>query len=241
MKSLLESTNRKSDLECISDDLTSLLQSISTTKTIDARTFLFQEGEEAHELYVIQHGLIQISKLTQEGNELNLRTCQEGDIVGELTLFTDEAKYMLNAYALKKCKILIIQKDQLEKELLSNSRLTFEFMKWMTNLLRINQSKIKDLVMNGKKGALYSTLIRFSNSYGIQQKDGRLIDMHLTNQEIAKFCAATRESINRMLNDLKKKGIIQITKESKILIKDIHYLRTEIGCDHCPIDICVID
>ena len=28
------------------------------------------------------------------------------------------------------------------------------------------QTKFRDLVLNGKKGALYSTLIRMTNSYG---------------------------------------------------------------------------
>ena len=43
------------------------------------------------------------------------------------------------------------------------------------------------------KGALYSTLIRLANSYGITRSDGILINIVLTNQDLAKFCAAARE------------------------------------------------
>lgn len=38
-----------------------------------------------------------------------------------------------------------------------------------------------------QKGALYSTLIRLSNSYGVERSDGILINIVLTNQDLAKF------------------------------------------------------
>lgn len=232
---------RKRDMELISDDLTSLLKSISTPKRVEAKNFLFQEGDDAHELYVIQSGLFQISKLTSDGQELNMRICKTNDIIGELTIFSEGAKYMLSALALENSEILVINKELLEEELLKNANLTFEFMKWLSNHMRIIQSKIRDLVMNGKKGALYSTLIRLYNSYGIEVKDGTLINVHLTNQELAKFCAATRESVNRMLGDLKKKNIIRKDSGGKIIIQDVDYLREQNGCDYCPIEICSIE
>ena len=60
----------------------------------------------------------------------------------------------------------IIKKDVLEKEIFQNSALAYEFMKWMSDHFRKTQTKFRDLVLNGKKGALYSTLIRMTNSYG---------------------------------------------------------------------------
>ena len=51
----------------------------------------------ANELYLIISGKVQISKITSEGRELTLRIGGENDICGELTLFTDAPKYLLNA------------------------------------------------------------------------------------------------------------------------------------------------
>ncbi|WP_243292545.1 Crp/Fnr family transcriptional regulator [Bacillus sp. FJAT-47783] len=232
---------RQSDIELISEELKNLLMSISTLRKVKVHSYLFQEGADAYELYLIKSGLFQISKLTMEGRELNLRICKENDIIGELTLFSTDAKYMLSALALSDSEVLVIKKDHLEAELLKNTSLTFEFMRWISDHLRKNQSKIRDLVMNGKKGALYSTLIRFTNSYGVRTEEGILIDIHLTNQEFANFCAATRESVNRMLSELKKKEIISTTTDGKLIVKDLQYLRDEIGCENCSISICNID
>ncbi|KQL42347.1 Crp/Fnr family transcriptional regulator [Bacillus sp. FJAT-25509] len=236
-----KNNNRKSDLSIVSKDLASLLQSIGSTRSVKKGTFLFQEGEDATELYLIKSGMIQISKLTLNGDELNLRICKKDDLIGELTLFSENANYMLSAYALEESEVQVIPKDILEKKLINHAPLTFEFMKWISTHLRKNQSKIRDLVLSGKKGALYSTLIRISNSYGEIIENGILLNIHLTNQELAKFCAATRESVNRMLSDLRKKDVISYSPDGKIIIKDLQFLKNEIGCDNCPKDICNID
>ncbi|MFD1848494.1 Crp/Fnr family transcriptional regulator [Oceanobacillus bengalensis] len=225
----------------ISKELRALLDSISTVKSIEKDTFVFHEGAAAEEIYIIKQGLVQISKLTADGKEMILRVCKNNDIIGELTLFSDHPKYLLSAKVLESGEIFVINKNKLEKELMTNSVLTFEFMKWTSNHMRKFQTKIRDLLLNGKKGAVYSTLIRLSNSYGITQENGILIDLTLTNQELANFCAATRESVNRILVQLRKLDIITIDKTGRIFIKDIGYLRDEIGCENCPIEVCNIN
>ncbi|MCT2535889.1 Crp/Fnr family transcriptional regulator [Aquibacillus koreensis] len=236
---LQKQRNKKSDL--ISNELRDLLKSIGVTKKMHKNRYLFREGTEAHEIYLIQSGIVQIGKLTAEGKELTLRICKADDIVGELTLFCDDPKYMLSSKIIEAGEVLVISKDRLEQELMYNPSLTFEFMKWTSNHMRKLQSKMRDLLLNGKKGALYSTLIRLSNSYGIMQPNGILIDIVLTNSELAKFCVATRESVNRMLSELRKLGIVSIDDKGRITIHDLQYLRREIGCENCPIEICNID
>lgn len=200
---------RKSDKELLSRELHELLESISTKRKMKKHTYLFQEGMDAKELYLIQSGLIEIGKLTSDGKDLTLRICQKNDIVGELTLFTDEPRYMLSAKVLEDGEVLVINKNKLEKELIQNGVLTFEFMKWMSTHLRKIQSKIRDLLLHGKKGALYSTLIRLSNSYGVERSDGILINIVLTNQDLAKFCAAARRASTACWETSANKGLFR--------------------------------
>ncbi|MDP4108210.1 MAG: Crp/Fnr family transcriptional regulator [Bacillota bacterium] len=221
-------------------EIKELLQFADRTFKCEKGTFLFQEGMEAKELYIILSGRVQISKITADGRELSLRICGENDICGELTLFTDNPKYLLSAKVIEDGEIVAIRKDVLENEIFQNSTLAFEFMKWMSDHFRKTQTKFRDLVLNGKRGALFSTLIRMSNSYGVQQKNGILIDLPLTNQELANFCGTSRESTNRILSELKKDNIISV-KKGKITILDLQYLKNEIGCENCPAIFCSIE
>ncbi|MDF0727003.1 Crp/Fnr family transcriptional regulator [Cytobacillus sp. S13-E01] len=224
----------------LSIELKELLKSADIISKVKKDTFLFQEGMTAKEIYIIRSGRIKISKITADGRELTLRICKTDDLVGELTLFTENAKYLFNARVVEDGEVAVINNEVLERKLFENSELAFEFMKWMSDHFRKTQTKFRDLVLLGKKGALYSTLVRMTNSYGIVKDDGILIDIPLTNQELANFCGTSRESTNRMLNDLRKNKILSISK-GKITIHDLAYIKKEINCEGCPAVFCSIE
>ncbi|MFS0864221.1 Crp/Fnr family transcriptional regulator [Fredinandcohnia sp. 179-A 10B2 NHS] len=224
----------------LSTELNELLKSANQVIKIKKGSYLFQEGMEATELYLILSGKVRVSKVTSDGNELSLRICSQSEIVGELTLFTDSPKYLFNCSVLEDSEVAVIQKDALEKKLFENTKLAFEFMKWMSDHFRKTQTKFRDLVLLGKKGALYSTLVRMTNSYGVNTDNGILINLHLTNQELANFCATTRESVNRMLNELRSKKILSVSR-GYITIHDLQYIKNEIHCEDCPVKYCSIE
>nr|WP_254660903.1 Crp/Fnr family transcriptional regulator [Bacillus sp. FJAT-27225] len=203
-------------------------------------SFLFQEGSPSKEIYVLLSGLIQIGKIIPDGRELTLRICSEGDLIGELNIFCATPRNLLSAKAVESGEVAVIMKDQLEAKLAEDNELALEFMKWMSQQYRKTQTKFRDLVLHGKKGALYSTLIRMANSYGVRTSNGIMIDLLLTNQEVANFCGTSREVVNRLLSELRKQGIISIDK-GIITIHQLSFLRREIDCENCPKEICNID
>ena len=138
----------------VSNDLSQFLQSVHHIRKIEKGTFLYQEGSPATEVFIIQSGKIQISKITPDGRELTLRLCSTGELIGELSLFWPSSKYLLNAKVIENGEVAVICKDELERRLENDSRLAVEFMKWGNNQNRKMQTKFRDLILNGKKGAL---------------------------------------------------------------------------------------
>ncbi|MEW8972104.1 Crp/Fnr family transcriptional regulator [Mesobacillus jeotgali] len=203
-------------------------------------TFLFREGQEAKEMFVILSGKVQISKMNAEGKELYLRLCKKNDIVGELTLFTAGPRYLFNARVVEDGEAAAVNIENLEQTLFNNSQLAYQFLKWMNDHIRRTITKFRDLVLNGKKGALYSTLIRLSNSYGTEQQDGIHINVPITNQDLANYCGTARESVSRMLGELRDQGIISIHKK-RIIIHNLDYLKQQIDCENCPVEYCNIE
>src|SRR5690625_7852766 len=74
--------NRPGD-DYISDDLRHLLHAIGTMKRTRKDSYLFHEGMDAKEIFLVKSGLIQISKLASDGRELNLRLRSEERRVGK--------------------------------------------------------------------------------------------------------------------------------------------------------------
>lgn len=230
-------TKYKDDL---SYELSELLNSAEKVITIKKGSYLFQEGQPAKEMYIVLSGKVQISKTNAEGNELSLRLCSSNDIVGELTLFTQDPRFIFNAKVIENGEVAVMNLQDLERALFKNAKLAAEFLKWMNDHIRKTVTKFRDLVLNGKKGALYSTLIRLCHSYGVVREDGIQINIPLTNQDLANFCGTARESVSRMLADLRKAKVISINKKI-ITVHNIDFIKKEIDCENCPIEFCNIE
>lgn len=220
--------------------LQELSQLVHHVKKMEKGTFLFQEGSPANELYIVHTGILHIGKIIPDGRELTIRMCTSGDLICELDLFSPSNKYMLSGRVTESGEVGVILKEDLEEKLARNPNLAIEFMRWISLQSRKTQTRLRDLVLHGKKGALYSTLIRIANSFGVKSDEGILIRIPLTNQELANFCGTSREVVNRLLSELRKEGVISVDKGS-ITIHDINLLRGEIDCEYCPIEICRIN
>ncbi|QOY34146.1 Crp/Fnr family transcriptional regulator [Anaerobacillus isosaccharinicus] len=215
-----------------------LLLSIGLEITAKSGTFLFYEGDFPENVYLIREGKVRLSKMTADGKEFSVHLKQKDELVGEVGLFNDMS-ISVTAEVIDDAILVKFERPALEAIFRENGEIAVAFMKWFARHTQSTQAKFRDLILCGKTGAFYSTLIRFSNSYGVKSDNGILINVQLTNQDIANYIGTTRESINRMLNDLKKDKIITMDK-GFITIKDIEFLKDYLHCGDCPVEICTI-
>lgn len=204
----------------------------------EAGTVLFTEGESPTYIYLLISGKVRISKMTSDGKEFSISLCQQDELVGEIALF-NELALSITATVEEQAKLVRFEGKVLEELFKKNGELAVAFMKWNAIHTQSTQSKFRDLILCGKKGGLYSTLIRFSNSYGVEHDQGILIDVQLTNEEIATYIGTTREGVNRMMNELKKEKII-VYENHKIIIQNMKFLKDFLQCGDCPVEICTI-
>lgn len=212
------------------------LKSIMYTKTVMAGCYLFWEGDPADYLYYVKKGHVKLTKTTDNGNKITLYLHNSGDMFGQIDPF-QQSTQTFNAEVIEDAEFGIIQQKDLETLLWQHGDLAIEFMKWMGVMHRMTQTKFRDLLLYGKPGALCSLLIRLCNSYGVQYGNGIRIDKKMNNSEMAEMIGATRESVNRMLSDMRKEDVINI-EHGIIVIKDIHYLRNICKCENCPLEVC---
>lgn len=212
------------------------LKEIMYERHVEEGSALFRENEVADKLFYIIRGQIKGIKTSAEGKSFLLHMFEEGDMLGEIGSF-DEVNYSYNGIATQDTLVGVIQQQDLEVLLWQHGDLAVEFLKWMSLMQRVTQSKLRDMMFHGKTGALCSTLIRMAHSYGESQAEGILIKKKFTNAELGEIIGATRESVNRMLADLTKKEVVDQDK-GFILIRDIDYLKNICNCEDCPLDVC---
>ncbi len=202
--------------------------------------YLFHEGDAAKYFYIVRSGQIGILKYVGTGRSLALRLAARDSIIGELPLYEEAPAYIFNAIAYTASEVYAIEFPTLTYYLEQRSELAIALLKVIGAHMRKQHSKFRDLVLYGKKGALYSTLIRLANSYGRETPEGILLTVPLTNQELASYSATARENVNRMLTELRKDGIIKY-QDHCIVIRDLGALKRFIQCENCGREICNIE
>ncbi len=225
--------------DLFSEETFELLSEIMVEYRVEKGTYLFAEHEQSNKLYFVREGQIKITKTSEDGKELILHLFQKGDMIGEFG-FSEEATHSFNGIATSESLVEVIYKKDLNAIISSNGKIALEFIHWMDLMNRITSSKFRDLLLFGKNGALCSTLIRLSNSYGRMGKDGITICSKLTNTELAELIGTSRETVNRMLSSLKKNKVIDYDGDGRLKILNLQFLKTECKCEDCPIEVCRI-
>lgn len=227
------------NISCFSEQNQEHLNNLAKDRTYPEGSHLFWEGDTADKLFLLKSGRVKITKSTDEGKELILYMYQAGDLVGQVDPF-HSTKHSFTAEVIEEGEVGVIEQRDIEILICQHCDFSIDFMKWMGIHHRLTQTKFRDLMMYGKPGALCSTLIRLSNTYGQDQEDGSiLINKKITHTDLSNMIGATRESVNRMLSDLRKRSVIEYDN-GMIVIRELEHLREVCHCEMCPKEICRI-
>ncbi|MBU9721864.1 MULTISPECIES: Crp/Fnr family transcriptional regulator [Bacillaceae] len=199
---------------------------------------LFYEGDPSEHIYYIKEGKIRITKMAEDGKVFYLQTKKDNDFIGETNLFNG-LPHRFDAVVIQDSEIIRFDRLEIETIIAQDTDLAVRFFKMLSNENHTLLAHLRDLIFCGKQGAVLSILIRLSNEYGKEVSSGVLINRKITNQELANFVGATRESINRILKRLIKQNIISVNTKY-ITIHDMAFLKEHLRCAHCPFDECTI-
>ncbi len=87
-----------------------------TKKWFPGGSYLMQEGETATEAYLIIRGSVRIIKRGTDGGSIELRTCQAGEIIGEMALVSDVPR-SASALAERETEVAVLTKPILLEHL----------------------------------------------------------------------------------------------------------------------------
>jgi CRP/FNR family transcriptional regulator len=208
------------------------LASVMHVKKIASGSHLFWEGDDAVSVYWVRKGRIKLRKSTGDGKDLLISIMQAGDLLADIDAWDTSHRY--SAEAMDEVEVGVVSRLQLELLMSKSGDFSYRFAMWMSLMQRKTESKLRDLLLGGKNGALASILVRLSNSFGVMKPDGILLDIKLTNSEMADLVGTTRESVNRMLSSMRTDGIVEAVPGGMLKILDLEALRVMAGCPDCP-------
>lgn len=194
------------------------IHDIAFRKSFACRTLIFRQGEPREAVYFICKGTVKIYKLDRDGNEQIINLLTAGDMFPHVGFF-DGAPYPATAEVLEPAELLVIPIKAFEQALLETPTIAIKVMRVMGQKLLDLQAKLLELTMHDVHQRLISILLRLTAKHGKQEGGTIELTLPLTHQELANMAGTTRETVNRLLNQLKKEGILQIDRKKITLLQ----------------------
>lgn len=185
-------------------------------------TTIFAEGEETNGVYIIISGLIKIYKLNEDGREKILAILKQGEILGEMTIFNDKSR-SASALSLKPSSLLYFP-DKSFSQLIENiPSLAIGIIKILSERLRKADSQLETLAFLNARNRVIYYLVQLAKEHGVIIGERIEVTLSLSQSEIANFCVASRQIVNKVFIELKRKKLIQ-TVQKKLIVLDIERL-----------------
>jgi CRP/FNR family transcriptional regulator len=191
------------------------------THRLPAHDVIYYEGDAADRIFELIEGAVMLYKLLPDGRRQVVEIIGPNDVFGMLASKT----YDCNAETLTPVVVRAIDRREAEASVEMQRHLTL-------CLLGQLETMHEHAVLLGRKSAaerVASFLMRFVPERGGPDcpgprqgtKDERLIMLSMTRQEIADYLGLTIETVSRVISDLKRRGLIAIEKQDRILINNV--------------------
>jgi CRP/FNR family cyclic AMP-dependent transcriptional regulator len=212
MLSIAESLKAVSLFSGLTQEGIAALADAAIVRTFPKNTIIVTEGDRSDSLYVILSGRVKVYVSDEQGKDLQLNIEGPGEYFGELAL--DEGPRSASVATLEPCRMAVIANDVLREFLAKHPDAALQLIRGLIGRTRHLTESIKDLALLDVYGRVAKLLLELAT-----EVDGRLVvDVRLTQQDIADRVSASREMVSRILKDLTVGGYIA-TEGGKIVVQ----------------------
>lgn len=183
-------------------------------RKIKRKDFLFMEGSEPNDLFVIHKGMVKTYMTTQDGKELVTGIHKPGDFIGFIPLI-EQAPYNESAMALEDAEVYLIPKDDFMTLIYSNHEVARKFIKLLTDDLYEAEQRLMEMAYQSVRQRVANTLLKICEQV-CDPEHGKFIVM--ARRDISGMVGTATESLNRTLADFRDEGLLEISEAGIKLI-----------------------
>lgn len=176
------------------------------------------EDSSCSKIGIVLSGSIEIQKLYVSGKIITLGKLIEGNIFGEVVIFSNKNTYPATVISSDNSSILFISKESTLKLCSISPIFLSNFMTLLSDKILFLNKKIKNMSYQTLRQKIVSYIIR---EYKIQKN--LKIKLNITKKELASQLGIPRPSLSRELINMKNDNLIDMNKNI-ITIKNINSL-----------------
>jgi len=202
-KEALESLRAIPLFSQVSDADLELIASLLIERRYARNTTIVEEGLPGDYMYVIREGRVKVTKLSDEGREKILNFLDEGGFFGEMALL-DRAPRIASVKTLKPVRLLALSRTDFLNALRTSPDLAMAVIQELVRRLREVDEQASSLSFQRVKERTKGLLRRLAQDSPDDPE--RRTTAALTHQQIADMIGTSRETVTRVVKELKLDG-----------------------------------
>jgi len=184
---------------------------------------IFAKGSPGQSLMAVLQGSVKISSLSNDGKEIVFAIYNAGEIFGEIAVLDGEER-SADATALTDCELLVVNRRDFLHILEDRADLCMILLRILCRRLRQTSEQVEDVMFRHLESRVAKALLHLAESVGLHGVQGPSVELHVSQRELGNMAGGSRESVNKILQNWHRQGLIDLGKAS-VLIRDIDGLR----------------
>jgi CRP-like cAMP-binding protein len=216
---MLSTTSNKVSFAGLLTDVGELLEA-------DRGETIYHPGTASNSVYLMESGRVKLAYLDESGKKLTLTIVDAGEIFGEMCLVGEKHRRHL-ATAIEETIVRCVTKQAFVKAISEKADGLQLLVEHFAARMREYEESLEDLAFRDIQARLSRQLLKLSDEYGVETKDGILIGISVTHKELADMIGSARENTTLALNRFAREGILDKSRY-RIVIKNEDGLRKKI-------------
>ena len=188
------------------------LEKAGEEKTYRRRQIIFMDEDKNEHIFLLVNGRVKLVRNSSNGREITLGIVNPLEFFGETGLLEHGAPYGINAEVLEDATVVMFPRRDFAGVIEQSSESIKEFAILQQNRRIQAEDRLTEYIFFDVPTRIARLLSLFATSHGRSTMEGgALIRMKLTHQEIANLVGSTRETTTVILNDFRRRGLIEMS------------------------------
>jgi CRP-like cAMP-binding protein len=169
---------------------------------------VFEPTPDPRSVYLLESGLVRIYRLSPEGAEATLGFIVPGEVFGELAAF---GNYRRESFATAQSAAVVwrIPAELFREWVRTRPKLVIEVTRQIGERMKRVESRVESLVFRNVRSRLALVLLELADDFGHEEDGRRVLDLGLSQGELATLIGTTRQSVSTVIADLKEHGVLR--------------------------------
>lgn len=206
---------REGDFCHLPPDLLTYFHGLGTLTLYPSHVVLISEGQSPRGVYIACSGRIKLSVIAKDGKTVILKVAGERDVLG-LSAVVSGRPSPFEATTMESCQIKFIERQTFLGVLHSSSEMALKAAGLLSREIGETFDDVHQLLLARSSTEKLARLLLSWVSNNPGSRDLRVYS-HFTHEEIAQMIGSSRETVTRLLSDMKRRQVIRLEGSTLII------------------------